>query len=132
MAADERSPIATLFPGYFALTMATGIIAVGAAQQELDLVADTLFVIALAAFVVLAVLSVARLIRYPRALISDLTHHSTGFSFLTIVAALNVLGGGAAVIHQWWTSAWVAWIAGVAFWLALLYPPLLGVIIVEP
>ena len=132
MATDERSPIATLFPGYFALTMATGIIAVGAAQQNLDLVANAMFAIALAAFVVLAVLSAARLIRYPKALISDLTHHSTGFSFLTIVAALNVLGGGAAVIHQWWPFAWIAWIAGVTFWLALLYPPLLGVIIGEP
>jgi tellurite resistance protein TehA-like permease len=129
MTADERSPIATLFPGYFALTMATGIVAVGAAQQTLDLVADTLFVIALAAFVVLAVLSAARLICYPRALISDLTHHRTGFSFLTLVAALNVLGSGAALIHQWWTFAWIVWIASLGFWLALLYPPLLGVII---
>ena len=126
------SPIATLFPGYFALTMATGIVAVGAAQQQLDLVANSLFLIALAAFIVLAVLSAARLIRYPKALISDLTHHSTGFSFLTVVAALNVLGSGAAVIHQWWTFAWVVWIAGVAFWLALLYPPLLGVILGDP
>ena len=106
--------------------MATGIIAVGAAQQDLDLVANTLFVIALVAFVVLAALTVARLVRYPRPLISDLTHHRTGFSFLTIVAALNVLGSGAAVIHQWWTFAWVAWIAGVVCWLLLLYPPLLG------
>jgi tellurite resistance protein TehA-like permease len=128
----RSSAIATLFPGYFALTMATGIIAVGAAQQKLDFVANTLFVIALVAFVVLAVLSAVRLIRYPKALIDDLTHHSTGFSFLTIVAALNVLGGGAAVIHQWWTFAWVTWIAGVACWLVLLYPPMLGVILGEP
>jgi tellurite resistance protein TehA-like permease len=128
----RSSLVATLFPGSFALTMATGIIAVGAAQQKLDLVAQSLFFVALAAFVVLALLSAARLVRYPKALISDLTHHSTGFSFLTVVAALNVLGGGAAVIHQWWTFAWVAWIAGVASWITLLYPPLLGVILGEP
>jgi tellurite resistance protein TehA-like permease len=126
------SAIATLFPGYFALTMATGIIAVGAAQQKLDLVAQTMFLIALGAFVVLAVLSVARLVRYPRALVSDLTHHGSGFSFLTIVAALNVLGSDAAVIHQWWTFAWAAWFAGVVLWIALLYPPVLGVILGEP
>ncbi|MCU0268567.1 MAG: tellurite resistance/C4-dicarboxylate transporter family protein [Acidimicrobiales bacterium] len=131
MIANERSPIATLFPGYFALTMATGIVAIGASLQTFDVLANTLFMVALAAFVVLAVLSAARLIRYPKALISDLTQHRSGFSFLTLVAALNVLGSGAAVIHQWWTFAWVAWVAGVAFWLALVYPPLIGVIIGE-
>lgn len=132
MAVDDRSPIATLFPGYFALVMATGIVAVGTAQQKLDLLAKALYLIALVAFAVLAVLTVARLIRYPRALVSDLTHHRTGFSFLTIVAALNVLGSGAAIIHQWWTVAWIVWIAGVALWVVLLYPPLLGVILGEP
>ena len=35
---SARSP--TLFPGYFALVMATGIIAIGAAQQDLDWLAD--------------------------------------------------------------------------------------------
>ena len=43
--------VATLFPGYFALVMATGIIAIGAEQQELDWVAEPLFVIAIVAAV---------------------------------------------------------------------------------
>jgi tellurite resistance protein TehA-like permease len=132
MTADTRSPIATLFPGYFALVMATGIIAIGAAQQKMTLVANVLLVIAMVSFVILAGLTVVRLIRYPRLLVSDLIHHRTGFSFLTTVAALNVLGSGAAVIQQWWTLAWVTWIAGVVCWLLLLYPPLLGVILGDP
>ena len=123
--------IAGLFPGYFALVMATGIIAVGASQQDLDLLAETLYLVGCIAFVVLAVLTTARLVRYPQRLVSDLTHHSTGFSFLTLVAALNVLAGGAAVIHQWWTLTWIAWIASLVFWVVLLYPPLLAVIIDE-
>jgi tellurite resistance protein TehA-like permease len=130
-AAAAPSGIATLFPGYFALVMATGIIATGLAQQKLDTPAALLFAIALVAFAVLAVLTVARLVRYPHLLISDLTHHRTGFSFLTVVAAINVLGSSAAVIHQWWTFSWVAWIAGIVAWLLLLYPPLLGVILGE-
>jgi tellurite resistance protein TehA-like permease len=127
-----RSGLATLFPGYFALVMATGIIAIGADQQDLRLLAHALFAVAAVAFVALAVLTVARLARYPRLLVSDLTHHSTGFSFLTVVAALNVLGGGAAVIEEWWPVAWVTWVAGLVCWLALLYPPLLAVIIGDP
>ena len=116
MTTDEHSAIATLFPGYFALVMATGIIAIGAYQQNLHLVANVLFAIALVGFVVLAVLTVARLIRYPRLLIRDLTQHSTGFSFLTTVAALNVLGSGAAIMHGWWTLAW----ATATFWFPVM------------
>ena len=132
MPTDERSPIATLFPGYFALVMATGIVAIGAAQQELDAVAEALFVVAVVAFVVLVALTATRLVRFPRLLVSDLTHHSTGFSFLTTVAAVNVLGSGAAVIHQWWTLAAVAWGVGAVCWVVLLYPALLGVILGDP
>lgn len=126
------SGVATLFPGYFALVMATGIIAVGASQQDLSLLADLLFAVACVAFVVLAVLSVARLVRYPHRLFSDLTNHRTGFSFLTTVAALNVLAGGAATIHEWWTLTWAAWLASLVLWVVLLYPPVLAVIIGEP
>jgi tellurite resistance protein TehA-like permease len=132
MTTDERSAVATLFPGYFALVMATGIVAIGAAQQELSVLADALFVVAAVSFVVLAALTVARLARYPRLLVGDLTHHSTGFSFLTTVAAVNVLGSGAAVIHQWWTFAAVAWGVGAVCWVVLLYPALLGVILGDP
>ena len=39
-------PIATLFPGYFALVMATGIIAVASKQQTIDWLADVLYAIA--------------------------------------------------------------------------------------
>ena len=84
------SGVATLFPGYFALVMATGIVAIGADQQDLHLLADILYSVGCVAFVVLTVLTVARLVRYPRRLSSDLTNHSTGFSFLTTVAAVNV------------------------------------------
>ena len=51
-------PIATLFPGYFALVMATGIIAIGAKQQKIDWLANSLYVVAAGAFAVLVVLFV--------------------------------------------------------------------------
>jgi tellurite resistance protein TehA-like permease len=111
--------------------MATGIIAIAADQQDLRIVAQVLYAIGCIAFVVLLVLSVARLIRYPDRMLSDLTHHATGFSFLTTVAAVNVLAGASALINDWWTLAWIAWAAGLVLWVVLLYPPLLAVIIDE-
>ena len=42
--AARVNPIATLFPGYFALVMATGIIAIAAKQHKINWLADGLYV----------------------------------------------------------------------------------------
>ena len=132
VATPRSSPIATLFPGYFALVMATGVIATGARQQDLDLLADALFALTVVAYGVLIALSAARVIRYPKLFIADLTSHARGFSFLTTVAATNVLGSSAVVIHRWWGVAWVLWFAGIVLWAILLYGALIGAILRDP
>ena len=48
--------VRSLFPGYFAMVMATGIVAVGASQQDLTWLADGLYLVAAITYVVLAVL----------------------------------------------------------------------------
>ena len=123
------SPLANLFPGYFALVLATGIIAIGAEQQNLRLLANTLFGIAALAFLVLFIMTLLRLLLYPKLLFSDLTHHSLGFSFLTLVAAINVLGGCAADIQKWWTVAEFCWGFGLLLLVMLIYSSLFGVIL---
>ncbi len=98
------SNVRTLFPGYFALVMATGIVAIGAAQQDLRWLAEGLYVIAAVAYVVLALLlTVVGWSVSPRLLLADLTSHAKGFAFLTIVAATNVLGSASGIVHGWWT-----------------------------
>lgn len=126
--ATRASPIATLFPGYFALVMATGIVAIGAAQQDLDLLADALYAIAAVAFVVLAVLLSVRVVRYRAEFLADLTNHAKGFAFLTVVAAANVLAAGALVIHGWRGLAWGLWWASLGLWAILLYATLIAVV----
>jgi tellurite resistance protein TehA-like permease len=130
--APPGGAVRDLFPGYFALVMATGIIAVGASLEDLSWVADALYVVAAGAYVVLVVLTVARLVLYPRRLVDDLTSHAKGFSFLTIVAATNVLGSASAVVHGWWDLAWVLWWVGVALWPLLLYSALIAVVVRSP
>jgi tellurite resistance protein TehA-like permease len=125
----NRSAIATLFPGYFALVMATGIIAVGASQQELDWLADALYVIAAGAYVVLALLLVVRIVRYWGPFTSDITAHAKGFAFLTVVAGTNVLASASIVVHGWWDLAWVLWWTGIAAWVVLAYTTLISVVI---
>jgi tellurite resistance protein TehA-like permease len=131
--ADQvTNPIATLFPGYFALVMATGIIAVGASQQDITWLADALYAIAAVAYVVLVVLVLARLVLYPRLLFADLTSHTKGFAFLTIVAATNVLGGASATIHGWWDLTRGLWWLGVAVWVIVAYAALFAVVLRSP
>jgi tellurite resistance protein TehA-like permease len=126
---DRGNVVANLFPGSFAMVMATGIIATAARQQKIGWLADLLYVIAVVAYVVLAVLVVARLVVYPRRLLADLTSHSRGFAFLTIVAATNVLGSASIVVHSWWGLAQGLWWASLALWAVLLYTALIAVVL---
>jgi len=120
------NPIATLFPGYFALVMATGIIAVGSKQQQIDWLADVLYEVAAVAYGVLTVLVLIRLMRYPRRLVADLTSHAKGFAFLTIVAGTNVLAGASATVHGWWTLAEVLWWCSLPLYVVLAYTALIS------
>jgi tellurite resistance protein TehA-like permease len=125
----QPSPIATLFPGYFALVMATGIVAVAAEQQTVDLLAEVLYVIAAVAYVVLAVLLVIRMIRFWSNFAADVTNHAKGFAFLTTVAATNVLASASIVIHGWWDLAWALWWISLALWVAFIYTTLIAVVV---
>jgi tellurite resistance protein TehA-like permease len=125
----QSSPIATLFPGYFALVMATGIVAIAADQQNLGWIAEVLYVITVVSYVVLAVLLVIRMIRYWSTFAADVTNHAKGFAFLTTVAATNVLASASIVIHGWWDIAWALWWMSLALWAAFLYATLIAVVV---
>jgi tellurite resistance protein TehA-like permease len=119
-----------LFPGYFALVMATGIIAIGASQEDIDWLAQLLYVIAAGAYMVLAVLLVLRIVRYWDRFAADVTNHAKGFAFLTTVAGTNVLGAASAVIYGWWGLAWVLWWTSLVLWAGFVYATLIAVVIV--
>ncbi len=126
------SNVQTLFPGYFAMVMATGIIAIGASQQDIDWLARSLYAVAAATYVVLAVLLLWRVARFSRLVLSDLTSHAKGFAFLTTVAATNVLGSASGVIHGWWSLSWALWWVSIALWAVLTYTTLIAVVLKGP
>lgn len=129
MVDTEPSPIASLFPGYFALVMATGIVAIAAQQQSLDLFADALYVVSFIAYIVLAVLLAIRITRFWSNFAADVTNHAKGFAFLTTVAATNVLASASIVIHGWWDLAWALWWISLALWAVFIYTTLIAVVI---
>lgn len=131
-AAAPRRWLAQLFPGYFALVMATGIVAIASGQQDLDVLADILYGVAAIGYVVLAVLYVARFVLYRRPFLDDLTSHQKGFAFLTAVAGTNVLGAASIVLYGWWWIGWTLWFTGVVLWLVLVYVVLVAAILRDP
>lgn len=123
------SPIAALFPGYFALVMATGIVSIGASQQGIDWLAQMLFAVAGVAYVVLVALNVARMVRHGAAMFAELTSHAKGFAFLTAVAGTNVLANAAGIVQGWWDLTRGLWVASLVLWAVLLYAALIAVVI---
>lgn len=132
MSIPDRPPgsaLATLYPGYFALVMATGIIAVGAQQQELVPIAQGLYAVASLAYTVLIALFAARIAGAGDRVMADVVDHSRGFAFLTIVAGTNVLASVSIVVHGWRWVAWWLWWWSVGLWVVVLYPTLIAAVI---
>lgn len=102
------------FPGYFALVMGTGIVAVAVRLLGRDLVAWPLFVISLAAYPVLWAILLARIAYFAGAVMADLASHQRGPSFVTIVAANGVLGSQFAVFDA------LTFLLPALFWFSLV------------
>jgi tellurite resistance protein TehA-like permease len=114
------------------MVMATGIVAVGASQQEITWLAEVLYAVAAVAFVVIGALLVARVVLARSLVAADITSHSKGFAFLTTVAATNVLGSASGLVHGWWTLAWALWWTSLALWAFFVYATLFAVVLKGP
>lgn len=116
-----QNEIRNLFPAYFALVMATGIVSIACHLMALDILAFPLFYLNQFFYIVLWMLTLARIARYPARLFSDMSNHRIGSGFLTIVAATNVLGSQFVILQSHQTIALVLWVLGLALWLLLTY-----------
>jgi tellurite resistance protein TehA-like permease len=123
--------VENLFPGYFSLVMATGIISVASYHLEMRMIARALLVINIAAYVVLWSLTLLRLTRFfPRAL-SDLASHGRGPGFFTLIAGTCVLGAQLVIVAGSFTVAKFLWLCGLTLWLLLMYAFFTAVIVRE-
>jgi len=86
--------IAGLSPGYFALVMATGIVAIGLDLVGIGWAASLLKALAALAYAVLAILYLARWIRHCDRVRHDLRDPEQTFGYFTIVAGTGVLATG--------------------------------------
>ena len=111
----------TLHPAYFALVMATGIVSIAAKLLAIPYVPLALLAVNVVAYVVLWLLTLLRLARYPRDVFADLIDHQRGVGFFTTVAATSVLGSQLVIVAGQERFAFALWIATLALWLLLIY-----------
>lgn len=112
---------ANLFPGYFALVMATGIISIAAHLLEMRTVALALLVINVIAYVVLWLLLFLRLVLFFSRIRADIADHVRGPGFFTVVAGTCVLGSQLVIVAGRYSEAAFLWFAGVLLWLVIMY-----------
>lgn len=113
--------IRTLHPAYFALVMATGIVSIASQLLGMAYIAKPLLILNLIAYGTLWVLTIARIARYPREVIADISDHQRGVGFFTTVAATSVLGSQLEIVAGAFRGAIALWFVTFALWLLLIY-----------
>lgn len=116
-----RSRARHLYPGCFALVMATGIVSIDVGQHGMPRLSLTLFGLNLLAYVVLLSLSVLRALCFGRELINDFVNPGRGAGFLTFAAGSCVLGSQCLQVVHWPVLADILLVVGAIGWAILVY-----------
>ena len=110
-----------LFPGYFALVMATGIISIACQFLEMRTLAFSLLVINIVAYVVLWLLLLIRLFLFFSRIKDDINNHVRGPGFFTVVAGTSVLGSQLLIVVNQARFALALWLLALILWTAIMY-----------
>jgi tellurite resistance protein TehA-like permease len=113
--------VETLFPGYFALVMATGIISIAIHLTGRPMIAKALLGLNLLFFAVLSLLLCIRLVRYFRRVFDDLRSHERGPGFFTVAAGTCVLGSQIIVVTGHTVVPRALWFAAIGIWFVVMY-----------
>ncbi len=116
-----RTDIRTLDPAYFGLPMSTGAIALASFALGHDVVARLFFLLNNLEIAVLGSLLIFRLLFFFPSYLKDLGSHTKGAGFLTIPAALCILGVEYAVLYHRTNAAILLWSAALPVWALLTY-----------
>src|SRR4026207_957620 len=112
---------ADLFPGYFALVMATGIISIACFLLGMRVISLVLLVINVVAYVVLCALLLFRLLFFFNRVKADINDHVRGPGFFTVVAGTCVLGSALLIVVDRYRSAIGLWFLGIGLWIVIMY-----------
>lgn len=112
---------ANLFPGYFALVMATGIISIACFLLEMKTIALVLLAINVIAYTILWILLILRLLFFFSRVKADINDHLRGPGFFTVVAGTCVLGSEVLIVSDRYRIAVGLWFVGLLLWVVIMY-----------
>ncbi|MEI8280884.1 MAG: tellurite resistance/C4-dicarboxylate transporter family protein [Armatimonadota bacterium] len=121
MSGNLQNKIKTLFPGYFAIVMATGIVAIASKRVGIHVLDIVLLTIAVLAFVVLIGMTVVRVISFRSELLADFRNAAKAPGYFTMVAGSGVLGTGLLRIAGQPQLAWGLWIFAILLYTFLIH-----------
>ena len=112
---------ADLFPGYFALVMATGIISIACYLLDMMTLARVLLVVNIIAYALLWLLLLLRLLLFFGRIKDDINNHIRGPGFFTVVAGTCVLGSELVIVTSQFRIASILWLLGLVLWAVIMY-----------
>ncbi len=128
LVAKLAGKVERLNPGCFAMVMATGIVSIDLAQHGMPGLARALLALNALLYLWLLVLSIWRLLRWPRAMRDDFVNPARGAAFLTLAAATLVLASQCLTVVHWPRVAIALAAFGALCWFLLMYAFLAGTI----
>ncbi|HET7605064.1 MAG TPA: tellurite resistance/C4-dicarboxylate transporter family protein [Sphingomicrobium sp.] len=111
----------TLYPGYFALVMATAAVSIAGFLLGQGLVAHALLGLNWMLYFSLCGLTLVRLVRFPRRMRDDLFDHQRAPGFFTLVAGTCMLATQTALVGGAVGVARGLWWLGLTMWFAIMY-----------
>jgi tellurite resistance protein TehA-like permease len=112
---------ATLFPGYFALVMATAAVSIACELLGYAAIAAALVWLNWTFYLALWALTLVRLVHFPRRLVADLFDHQRAPGFFTLVAGTCVLATQTALVAAAHEIAAALWWLGLTLWFVVMY-----------
>ncbi|MBP1934385.1 tellurite resistance/C4-dicarboxylate transporter family protein [Ammoniphilus resinae] len=116
-----KGKAADLFPGYFAMVMATGALSIAAFLLGMQLISKGLLYFNILAYLSLWFFTLLRLTRFFPRMLDDLTSHTRGPSFFTLVAGTCVFGSQLVIINEAYQLATFLWGLGIFLWVVVMY-----------
>lgn len=110
-----------LFPGYFALVMATGVVSIACQFLGMRPIALVLIWVNWLAYAVLWVLTIVRALKFRSLLLQDISDHRRAPGFFTIVAGTCVIGTQNVVVHGTTGLGTGLWWLGLVLWFIVMY-----------
>ena len=116
-----RTTVQGLSPAYFAMVMATGIVAIASHIVGLPYLGGALLWLNTIVYILLWALTLARVAFYPTHFLSDFRNHARAVGYFTAIAGTCILGTQYLVLAGAFKVAYGLLLLGLVLWCLLIY-----------